>query len=53
MGRQICTDEMQLMVQVGSEWSHEKEKSVATAVANIFKGISYLKTACVCETQTN
>ena len=49
MGRQMCTDEM-LMVWVGSEWSHERRKSVATAVADIFKGVSYLKTRCVCET---
>ena len=34
------TDEM-LMVWVGSEWSHKRQKGVATAVANIFKGVSY------------
>ena len=49
IGWQMCTDEMQLMVWVGSGWSHERWKGVATAVANIFKGISYLKTSCVCD----
>ena len=38
MGRQMCTYEMLLMVWVGSEWSHERRKGVATAVALIFKG---------------
>ena len=41
MGRQMCTDEM---VWVDSEWSHERRKGVATEVANIFKGVSYVKT---------
>ena len=44
MGRQMCTDEMSLMVWVDSEWSHERRKGVATEVANIFKGVSYVKT---------
>ena len=47
--RQMCTNEM-LMVWVGSECSHERRKGAATAVASIFKGVSYLKTPCVCET---
>ena len=49
MGRQMCTDEM-LMVWVGIEWSHERRKGVASAVADICKGVSYLKTPCVRET---
>ena len=44
MGRQMFTDEI-LMVWVGSEWWHERQKGVATAVADIFKGVSYLKTS--------
>ena len=49
MGRQMCTDEV-LMVPVGSEWSYERRKGLVTAVADIFKGVSYLKTPSVCET---
>ena len=48
-GHWMGTDEM-LMVWVGSEWSHKRQKGVATAVANIFKGVSYWKTPCACET---
>ena len=39
MGKQMRTDQMQLMVWVGSEWSHEWRKGVANAVADIFKGV--------------
>ena len=42
MGRQMCTDGMYLRVQVGSEWSHERQKGVATLVADTFKDVSYL-----------
>ena len=49
MGRLMCADEMQLMVWVSSEWSHEWQKAVATVAADLFKGLSYLKTPCVCE----
>ena len=45
----MCTDEI-LILRVASEWSHEMRKGVATAVADIFKGVSYLKTPCACET---
>ena len=53
MGRQMCTDEMKLMVWVGCQWSQERQKGVATAVADISKVVGYLKTQCVCETQAS
>lgn len=40
------------MVWVCSEWSHRRgKKSVAVAVAYIVKGVGYLKTPSVYETQ--
>ena len=35
---------------VGSEWLHERQKGVVTALTNIFKGIGYLKMSCICVT---
>ena len=43
MGKWMCTDEMQLMVRVGSEWSHERRKGVAAAVDYLVKNFGYLK----------
>lgn len=43
MGWHMCTDEMQVMVWVGSEWSHERQKGVAAAVAYLVKDVDNLK----------
>ena len=43
MGRQISTNEMYLMVWLGSEWWHGRQKGAATPAAYIVKDIGYLK----------